>query len=136
MNFDVPGPEAAWLEAPVSACPNPNPAWQTSMWWYVAGLFREVACLAPPLEVLAHRLRLSIEHGWEDLSEVDVAMVQIRGIHFALYRLNTSLLKDTIVSVLKDTEDDEVAMNVLLTALDIGPDAVTYRGNVRSDEAQ
>ncbi|MFI8391659.1 hypothetical protein [Streptomyces sp. NPDC085540] len=106
------------------------------MWWYVAGLFREVACLAPPLEALAHRLRLSIEHGWEELSEVDVAMAQIGGIHFALYRLNTSLLKDTIVSVHKDTEDDDVAINVLLTALGIGPDAVTYRGNVRSDGAQ
>ncbi|WSR11777.1 hypothetical protein OG457_00155 [Streptomyces sp. NBC_01207] len=40
---------------------------------------------------MAHRSRLSIEYGWEELSEVDVAMVQIRGIHFALYRLNTSL---------------------------------------------
>ncbi|WP_404962134.1 hypothetical protein [Streptomyces sp. 147326] len=40
------------------------------------------------------------------------------------------------MSVIKDTEDDEVAINILLTALGIGPDAVTYRGNVRSDEAQ
>lgn len=106
------------------------------MWWYVAGLLREVACLAPPSEALAHRLRLLIEHGWQELSEVDVAVVQIRGIHFALYRLNTSLLKGTIVCVLKDTEDDEAAINTPLTALGIGPDAVTYRGNVRSGEAQ
>ncbi|MFD4737991.1 hypothetical protein ACFWNR_24920 [Streptomyces virginiae] len=85
---------------------------------------------------MAQRLRLSIEHGWEELSEGDVAVIQIRGIRFALHRLNTSLLKDTIVCVLKDTEDDEAAINTLLTALGVGPDAVTYRGNARSGDAQ
>lgn len=35
-----------------------------------------------------------------------------------------------------DTEDDEAAINTLLTALGIDPDAVTYRGSVRRDEAQ
>ncbi|MGW7135830.1 hypothetical protein [Streptomyces xanthophaeus] len=63
-------------------------------------------------------------------------MVQIEGIHFALYRLNTSQLKYAIVSVLNETEDDEAAINILLTALGIDPDAVTYRGNVTAWETR
>ncbi|WP_189828188.1 hypothetical protein [Streptomyces finlayi] len=126
MNLDVPGPEADWMDAPTTACANPNPALQTSMWWYVSGLFREVAALAPSLEAMAGRLKLTIERGWEDLGGVDVAMIQIRGVHFALHRLQDSAMTDTIVSVLRETEDDQAALDVLLSALGIGRDAVTY----------
>ncbi|WP_327425462.1 hypothetical protein OG963_00895 [Streptomyces sp. NBC_01707] len=131
MNFDVPGPEAGWLDAPVSACANPNPAWQTSMWWYISGLFRVVAGLAPSLDAVAGRLKLTTERGWEELSPVDVAMIQIRGVHFALHRMEYSPMTDTIVSVINETDDDEAAIDILLDALGIGREALTFRGDLR-----
>ncbi|WP_407841410.1 hypothetical protein ACE1OC_41305 [Streptomyces sp. DSM 116496] len=131
MNFDVPGPEAGWLDAPVSACANPNPAWQTSMWWYISGLFRVVAGLAPSLDSVAVRFKLTTERGWEELSPVDVAMIQIRGVHFALHRMEFSPMTDTIVSVINETDDDEAAIDILLDALGIGREALTFRGDFR-----
>ncbi|WP_327302236.1 hypothetical protein OG730_00750 [Streptomyces sp. NBC_01298] len=134
MNLDVPGPEAGWLDAPVSARANPNPAWQTSMWWYVSGLFRVVAGLAPSLDSVAGRLKLTTERGWEELSPVDVAMIQIRGVHFALHRMEYSPMTDTIVSVINETDDDEAAIDILLDALGIGREALTFRGDLRSGD--
>ncbi|MFB7453326.1 hypothetical protein [Streptomyces sp. NPDC056194] len=134
MNFNVPGPEADWLDAPVSAGANPNPAWQTSMWWYISGLFRVVAGLAPSLDSVAGRLKLTTERGWEELCSVDVAMVQIRGVHFALHRMEDSPMTDTIVSVINETEDDEAAIAILLAALGVGREAMTFRGDLRSGE--
>lgn len=136
MNVDVPGPESDWFDAPTTVHPNPNPAWQTSMWWYIAGLFREVAGLSPSLEAVASRLRLRIEQGWEDLGSVDVAMVQIDGVHFALHRMRDSASKDTIVSVIRDTEEDEAAIDILLTALGVGREALTFRGDPRGGEVE
>ncbi|MFI0219726.1 hypothetical protein [Streptomyces lydicus] len=101
------------------------------MWWYIAGLFREVAGIAPSLEAVAGRLKLTTERGWEELGSVDVAMIQIRGVHFALHRMENSPMTDTIVSVIKETEDDEAAIDILLAALGIGREALTFRGNLR-----
>ncbi|GHE73611.1 hypothetical protein GCM10017778_68630 [Streptomyces vinaceus] len=110
---------------------NPNPAWQTSMWWYVSGLFRVVAGLAPSLDSVAGRLKLTTERGWEELSPVDVAMIQIRGVHFALHRMEYSPMTDTIVSVINETDDDEAAIDILLDALGIEREALTFRGDLR-----
>ncbi len=106
------------------------------MWWYISGLFRVVAGLAPSLDSVAGRLKLTTERGWEELSPVDVAMIQIRGVHFALHRMEYSPMTDTIVSVIKETDDDEAAINILLDALGIGREALTFRGDLRSGEVE
>ncbi|MGW3627889.1 hypothetical protein [Streptomyces sp. NPDC000880] len=99
------------------------------MWWYVSGIFRVVAGLTPSLEALAARLRLTIEHSWEDLGSVDVAMLHIRGVDFALHRLEGSPCQDTIVSVVRSTEDVDAPLSMLLDALGIGREALRFVGD-------
>lgn len=127
--IEVPGPNLEWASAASYWPGNPNPAFQFGMWWYVSGLFRPVAGLAPSLESLAARLRLTIEHSWEDLGAVDVAMLRIQGVDFALHRLEGSPRQDTIVWVGRSTEDVDAALVLLLDALGIGRDALTFVGN-------
>ncbi|MFI6702765.1 hypothetical protein ACIBJC_28125 [Streptomyces sp. NPDC050509] len=128
-HIEVPGPNPEWASAAAYWPGNPNPAFQFGMWWYVGGLFRAVASLAPPLEALAARLRLTIEHSWEDLGSVDVAMLRIRGVDFSLHRLEGSPCQDTIVSVGRSTEDVDAALTLLLDALGIGREALTFVGD-------
>ncbi|MFF3609295.1 hypothetical protein [Streptomyces sp. NPDC002463] len=106
------------------------------MWWYVSGLFRVVAGLAPSLDSVAGRLKLTTERSWEEPCSVDVAMVQIRDAHFALHRMEDSPMTDTIVSVINETEDDEAAIAILLAALGVGREVMTFRGDPRSGEVE
>jgi hypothetical protein len=104
-----------------------NPALQGSLWDYAAGGFRLVAGLSPSLEALAARLRLGIERSWEDqLGEVDAAMFSIRKIHFALSHNDGHPSPDTKVWVSRDQTDVDAALDVLLDALGIGREALTY----------
>jgi hypothetical protein len=104
-----------------------NPARQGSLWDYAAGGFRLVAGLSPSLEALAARLRLDIERSWEDqLGEVDAAMFSIRKIHFALSHNDGHPSPDTKVWVSRDQTDVDAALDVLLDALGVGREALTY----------
>ncbi|MET9296487.1 hypothetical protein [Streptomyces sp. NPDC003077] len=88
-----------------------------------------MAGLAPPLEALAARLRLSVERSWEDLGHVDVAMVHVKGEHFALHRLEGSSCQGTLVSVPRTTEDVDTDLDLLLTALGLDRRALTFIGS-------
>ncbi len=88
--LEVPGPDSDWERAPQYQGGKRNPAFQSSMWEYAASSFRLVAGLSPSLDVLAARLRLTIERGWEDLGPVDAAMFRIQKIDFALSRLEAA----------------------------------------------
>jgi hypothetical protein len=121
----VPGPEPDWWDAPASQPGNPNPAFQQGMWWYAARNYPIIAGLRPPLEALAARLRLRIEHSWEDLGDVKVAMFQIGGTHFALSQFEVN---EVHVSLSPAVDDTEAALDVLLHALGIGRDALTFHG--------
>jgi hypothetical protein len=111
-----------------------NPALQGSLWDYAAGGFRLVAGLSPSLEALAARLRLDLERSWEDqLGDVDAAMFSIRKIHFALSHNDGHPSPDTKVWVSRDQADVDGALNVLLNALGIGREALTYYLDPQTD---
>lgn len=124
----VPGPEPDWERAPEYQGGKRNPALQLSMWEYAARSFRLIAGLSPSLDVLAARLRLDVERGWEDVGRVDVAMFRIQKIDFALSRLEGSPGPDVFVWVGSAQTDADAALDVLLEALGIGREAVTFRG--------
>ncbi|MFJ2095488.1 hypothetical protein ACIOEW_40715 [Streptomyces sp. NPDC087901] len=126
---EVSGPESHWEGAPEHQGGKRNPAFQASMWEYATSSFRLVAGLAPSLGILAARLRLTIERGWEDLGPVDVAMFRIQKIDFALSRLEGNPCPDVFVWVSRAHSDVEAALDILLDALGIGRDAVTFRDN-------
>ena len=124
---EVPGPEPDWELAAAYHGGKRNPALQGSLWDYAVGGFRLVAGLRPSLDALAARLRLDTERSWEDpLGEVDAAMFSIRKIHFALSHNDGHPSPDTKVWVSRDQADVEAALNVLLEALGIGREALTY----------
>lgn len=121
---EVPGPEPDWERAAAYQGGKRNPALQGSMWDYAVGGFRLVAGLSPSLDALAARLRLHIERSWEDgLGELDAAMFSILKIHFALSQNEGHPVK---VWVSRDQTDVDVALDVLLQALGIGREALTY----------
>ena len=128
-HIEVPGPNPEWAPAASYGPWNPNPAVQFGMWWYVSGLFRAVAGLEPSLEALAARLRLTIERSWEDLGAVDVAMLRVQGVDIALHRFEGSPCQATIVSVSRSAEDVDMALTLLLDALGIGREALTFIGD-------
>jgi len=124
---EVPGPEPDWELAAAYQGGKRNPALQGSLWDYAAGGFRLVAGLSPSLDALAARLRLDIERSWEDqLGEVAAAMFRIRKIHFALSHNDGHPSPDTKVWVSRDETDVDAALDVLLDALGIGREALTY----------
>ncbi|MFF2521071.1 hypothetical protein [Streptomyces liangshanensis] len=125
--FEVPGPEPDWKSAPSYQGGNRNPAFQASMWRYAADAFRLVAGLKPPLGALAARLRLTVERGWEDLGYVDAAMFRIRSVDFALSRLEGNADPSTCVWVGRSEQDVDAALGILLDALGIGHDALSFR---------
>lgn len=127
MVEEVPGPEPDWEPAGAYQGRKRNPALQGSLWDYAAGGFRLVAGLSPSLDALAARLRLDIERSWEDqLGEVAAAMFRIRTIHFALSHNDGHPSPDTKVWVSRDETDVDAALDVLLDALGIGREALTY----------
>lgn len=129
---EVLGPESGWERAPEYQGGKRNPAFQASMWEHAASSFRLVAGLSPPLDVLAARLRLNIERGWEDLGPVDAAMFSIQKIDFALSRLEGNPCPDVFVWVSRAQSDVEAALDILLDALGIGRAAITFRNNSES----
>lgn len=129
---EVPGPEPDWECAPEYQGGKRNPAFQASMWEYAASSFRLVAGLSPSLDVLAARLRLNIERGWEDLGAVDAAMFRIQKIDFALSRLEGSPRPDVFVWVSRAQTDVDAALDLLLSALGIGEEALTFRGDIET----
>jgi hypothetical protein len=124
---EVPAPEPDWELTAAYQGGRRNPALQGSLWDYAAGGFRLVAGLSPPLEALAAQLRLDLERSWEDqLGDVDAAMFSIRQIHFALSHNDGSPSPDTKVWVSRNQTDVDAALDVLLNALGIGREALTY----------
>jgi hypothetical protein len=107
-----------------------NPALQFSIWEYAVGGFRPVAGLSPSLDALAARLRLNTERSWEDgLGPVGAAMFSIGKINFALSRNEFSPRPDVKVWVSRDQTDVDAALDVLLEALGMGREALTFRGD-------
>ncbi|MET9591988.1 hypothetical protein ABZY45_13605 [Streptomyces sp. NPDC006516] len=94
--------------------------------------FRLVAGLSPSLDVLAGRLRLNVERGWEDLGAVDAAMFRIEKIDFALSRLEGSPCPDVFVWVSRARVDVDAALGLLLDALGIGEETLTFRGAIET----
>ncbi|MET8543065.1 hypothetical protein ABZW03_20790 [Kitasatospora sp. NPDC004799] len=131
--FEVPGPEPHWQPATIPPYgTGRNPASQQSMWEYAAPSFRLVAGLKPALEALAARLRLTVERGWEDLGAVEVAMFRIQRVDFALSRLEGGAEPSTFVWVGRSEQDADAALELLLGALGLGPDALAFRGDVET----
>ncbi|MER5618783.1 hypothetical protein [Streptomyces sp. NPDC002215] len=75
------------------------------------------------------RLQLSIERSWEDLGAVDAAMFRTQKIDFALSRLEGNPCRDVFVWVSRAQTDIEAALDILLDALEIGAEAITFRAN-------
>ena len=129
---EVSGPVSDWERAPEYQGGKRNPALQASMWEYATSSFRLAAGLSPSLDVLAARLRLTIERGWEDLGAVDAAMFRIQKIDFALSRLEGGTHPGVFVWVGRAHADIDMALGILLDALGIGEEALTFRGDVET----
>ncbi|MET7390521.1 hypothetical protein ACFYPT_38550 [Streptomyces sp. NPDC005529] len=126
---EPPGPEPGWAPATRYQGENRNPALQFSMWDHAAGSFRLVAGLSPSLDLLAARLWLTIEQSWEELGPVRVALFSIQEIDFALHRPEDNPCPDVFVWISRAQADTDAALNVLLGALGIGTEAITFRVN-------
>lgn len=126
----VPDPEPNWQ--PAASPPyltGRNPASQFGLWWYISGDFRLIAGLSPSLESLAKRLRLHIEHSWEDLGDVDLALFRIQKIHFILCRMPAAPTPDVRVFLHREHTDIEGALDILLDTLGTGRSALTFVGD-------
>ena len=75
---------------------------------------------------LATRLRLTVEHGWEDLGAVEAAMFAIQKIDFALSRTDGNPIPGVYVWVAKAESDQEGALDLLLATLDLDREALTF----------
>lgn len=75
---------------------------------------------------------MNIERGWEDLGEVDATMFRIRNIDFALSRTEGNPSPDVYVWVGRAQDDVDAALDVLLGALGIGEEALTFRGDTEN----
>ncbi|MFF9645312.1 hypothetical protein [Kitasatospora aureofaciens] len=132
--IEIPDPDPTWGPAPSLWSAgggewrrNANPAFQTSLWEYaIGGAFDLVAGLSIPMALLAARLRLTVEHGWEDLGDVEAAMFAIQKIDFALSRTAGNPLPGVYVWVAKAQHDQEAALDLLLAALGADRDALTF----------
>lgn len=122
--IDVPGPEPGWESAAAYQGRKRNPALQVSLWEWVACDFRSVDELTVPLETLAARLRLTIEHTWEDPGPVDVALFRIASTEFVLSHRRNSPQTPTFIWVRKDTGNVEEALNLLVAALGLGRESL------------
>jgi hypothetical protein len=120
----VPGPEPDWESAAAYQGGKRNPALQVSLWEWVACDFHSVGELAVPLEALAARLRLTIEHTWEDPGPVDVALFRIARTEFVLSHRRSSPHTPTFIWVRQDTADVEEALSLLLGALGLGRESL------------
>ena len=134
VGIEVPGPDPTWDPAPSPWAQgggewrrNPNPAFQTSLWEHaIGGVFDLVAGLSTPMAPLAARLRLTVEHGWEDLGGVDAAMFAIQKINFALSRTDGNPLPGVYVWVAKAESDQDAALGLLLATLGLDREALTF----------
>ncbi|MBB1259618.1 hypothetical protein [Streptomyces alkaliterrae] len=125
----VPGPEAGWERAEEYQGGKRNPAFQMSVWEYATRGFRVIGGLDVSLPDLAARLRLDVERGWCDLGTVDAAMFKVRGIDFALSRTEGNPAPDVHVWAAREQEDAEAALDVLLSSLGVGREALTFWGD-------
>lgn len=132
--IEVPGPEPTWDPAPSpwgsgggGWRQNDNPAFQSSLWEYAIGrAFDLVAGLSIPMAPLAARLRLTVEHGWEDLGDVEAAMFAIQKVDFALSRTAGNPHLGVYVWLAKSQGDQEAALDLLLSTLGLGREALTF----------
>ena len=75
---------------------------------------------------LAARLRLTVEHGWEDLGDVEAAMFAIQKVDFALSRTAGNPHLGVYVWLAKSQGDQEAALDLLLSTLGLGREALTF----------
>ncbi|MFJ9139419.1 hypothetical protein OG458_40880 [Streptomyces sp. NBC_01281] len=129
LAVEPPGPEPDWEPAPHYQGGKRNPALQNGMWENAASSLRLVAGLSPSLDLLAARLRLTVEQSWEDLGPVQVAMFRIQGIDFALHRPESNPRPDVFVWISRAQTDTDAALGLLLDALGIGTEAITFRAD-------
>jgi hypothetical protein len=72
------------------------------------------------MAALADRLRLTVEHGWDDLAEVEAAAFAIDKIDFAVSRTADNPLSGVHVWVAKAASDQEAALDLPLATLGLG----------------
>ncbi|REE95043.1 hypothetical protein [Thermomonospora umbrina] len=125
---DVPGPEPAWEAAACYQGGKRNPALQYSLWQCAIAQYRPIAGLAAPLEALAARLRLHIEHRGDDPGPVDAAFFRIKKTDFALSHTGDPQVP-TLVWLDHSARDADQALDILLQALGLGSDAIDFRHN-------
>lgn len=93
-----------------------------SSWEYATRDFKVIARLAPALPELANRLKLEVEHTWEDLGTVDVALFRIKGIFFGLSFFIDGHEETVVLSDFPGPKEE--AIGILLHALGLTNDAL------------
>ncbi|WP_433664131.1 hypothetical protein ACQPW1_19575 [Nocardia sp. CA-128927] len=130
LQFPVPGPEPGWEPAAQYQGGKRNPALQYSAWEAASANLILGGVLAAPLDALAARLRLHVEHTWADPGPVAVALFRIAGAEIALSAIaldseHAELDANTMVWISKSTVGVEETIATLLTALGLPQDAFT-----------
>ncbi|MFF0298351.1 hypothetical protein ACFYST_33425 [Kitasatospora sp. NPDC004614] len=123
--IEIPGPKREWEPAVRGPCPGRNPALQQSLLVLASRNYRLVACLRVPMEAVVQRLRLTLEHGWDDLGEVEGAGFGIKGVKFMVSRL---MYPDQLVelAVERSYEDVDGAVDLFLGVLGADRRALSY----------
>ncbi|MEQ8144701.1 hypothetical protein [Streptomyces sp. OP7] len=125
--INLPDPEADWAPATFSTQVGAgNPARQCSMFEAATEPLISLALLAVELDSVARRLRLTIEESWDGHGAIRAAFFTLDGTDFVVTHHERDP-SGTYVWVRKSGPVDHAErMAVLLTALDVGSEAVSY----------
>ncbi|MGF1427108.1 hypothetical protein [Kitasatospora sp. LaBMicrA B282] len=134
--IEIPGPEQDWQPAvEIPYYTGKNPAYQQSLLVVASWNYRIVAYLRVPMEAVVQRLRLTLEHGWDDLGEVEGAAFKVKGVKFMVsYQMSPEQLVDLAVE--RAYEDVNGAVDLFLGALGTDRRALAYLLNPETDHLE
>lgn len=123
----IPGPEPDWDTA--SGVPGAGHQVRQGFAWDAAmSTNREIAVLAAPFDAITDRFQLVAEAVTEDLGTVDAAMFLLSDVWYTISRGEGDDRDAVQVAVANDTLiDDDEAVDRLVAALGVSPEAVGYR---------
>ncbi|WP_405678911.1 hypothetical protein OG292_34065 [Streptomyces sp. NBC_01511] len=124
--INLPDPETDWAPATSPQTEGGNPAWQCSLFRAATEPLISLALLAVELDAVARRLRLTVEESWDGHGAVRAAFFTLGGTDFVVTG-HEGDPPGTYVWVRRSGPVDPAArMAVLLRALGVGTEAVTY----------
>ncbi|MFJ7258175.1 hypothetical protein ACIQWV_37985 [Streptomyces sp. NPDC098085] len=124
--ISVPDAEADWEPATENQAGGRNPASQASMFQSAAWPLRSLALLSVDLEVVARRLRLTLETSWDGHGTVRAAFFVLDGTDFVVTHHEGDAPGTHVWTRKGGPIDSATRVGGLLAALGVGPEAVAY----------